>query len=125
LELLGKYVQSVVRAGPVEDAPAIISSVLMFESKVGKRAPKPELAAKSGATSGIALLVALAVASAVAYFWEYSVDQQVWTAGPQTAQAHSSILGLTPGKVYYFRFRTLLRAGTLTNYSQVVSFMVK
>jgi hypothetical protein len=52
LELLGKYVQSVVRAGPVEDAPATITHVLMFESAVGRRASKLKIEAREGTTSG-------------------------------------------------------------------------
>jgi hypothetical protein len=124
LELLGKYVQSVVRAGPIEDAPAIISNVLMHESNVGRRSPKPELDARQGPTSGIVRLIALAVASAAAYFWEYSVDQQTWMAGVHTAQARCTIAGLVPGKLYYFRFRALRRDGGTTDSSQTVSFMV-
>ena len=122
--LLGKYVQSVVRAGPAEDAPAIISNVLMFESNIGRRAPKPELDARQGTTSGIVQLIALARASVVVYFWEYSLDQQSWTAGAHTAQARSSIAGLLPGKVYYFRFHALMRDGVMTDSSQIVSFLV-
>ena len=124
-EMLGKYVQGIVRAGPIEDAAAIISSVLMYVSNVGKRPPKPELQAKQGAISTTVLLIALAVESAMVYTWEYSLDQQAWTAVPQTAQARTSITGLTPGKVYYFRFRVFKRDGTTTDASQVVSFMVK
>jgi hypothetical protein len=125
LELLGKYVQSVVRAGPVEDAPAIIRNVLMFESNLGRRAPKPELEAREGTTSGNVRLIALAVASAAAYFWEYSLDQESWTAYAQTAQAHSTLAGLTPGKVYYFRFRALRREGVMTDASSIVRLMVR
>jgi hypothetical protein len=125
LEMLGKYVQSVVRAGSVEDAPAIISRVLMFESNVGRRAAKPELEAREGTASGIVRLIARAVASAVAYFWEYSLDQETWTAGAQTAQAHSSLAGLTPGKTYYFRFRALRREGVMTDAALSVSFLVQ
>jgi hypothetical protein len=124
-ELLGKYVQSVVRAGPVEDAPAIISNVLMFESAVGKRAPKPELEAREGMASGNVQLMARAVASAVAYFWEYSEDQKTWTAGAHTAQARSTLAGLSPDKVYAFRFRVLRRDGVMTEASKAVSLRVK
>jgi hypothetical protein len=123
-ELLSKYVQSVLRAGPIEDMPALLSAVLMYESNVGKRGPKPALEAKQGPMSGIALLLALAVPSAVAYFWEYSFDQLVWSAVKPTAQARASIPGLTPGKVYWFRFHTLTRDNVLSDVSQVVSFMV-
>jgi len=123
-ELLSKYVQSIVRAGPIEDAPATISSVLMFESNIGKRPPKPPLAAKQGAASGLVLLIALAVPSATMYFWEHSVDQVTWTALKPTAQASTSVAGLTPGKVYYFRFHTFTRDNETTDLSQVVSLMV-
>jgi hypothetical protein len=125
LELLGKVVQSVVRAGPVEDAPAIISNVLMYESNVGRRSPKPELAAREGATSGEVQLIALAVASAAVYHWEYSLDQETWTAGAPTTQARSTITGLRPGQVYYFRFRVFKREGLMTEASSTVSFMVR
>ncbi len=121
---LGGYVESVLRAGAAEDAPAILSNVLMYQSNVGQRSPKPELEAKQGAVSGLVRLIALAVPSAALYFWEYSVDQVAWSAGAQSAQAHASVAGLTPGKVYYFRFRVFKRDGTTTSDSQVVRLMV-
>lgn len=123
-ELLGKYVQTVVRAGPIEDAPAIISSVLMFESNLGKRPPKAELAARHGETTGTAVLTALAVLSAVAYFWEYSLDQTSWVSAGPTGQAQRTLTGLTPGAAYYFRFRALKRDGSMTNDSQIVRLIV-
>lgn len=125
LEMLGRYVQRVVRSGPVEDAPAVIGSVLMFESSVGKRAPKPELEAREDTTPGDVRLLARAVGSAVAYFWEYSLDQETWTAGAPTAQAHTTFLGLTSGEVYSFRFRALMRDGGMTGASSIVRFKVK
>lgn len=122
--LLAKYAQGVLRAGAIEDAAAIIANILMYESKVGKRAPKPALEAKRGATSGLVRLIALAVPSAVLYYWESSLDQTTWVAGPQTAQAHALFPGLTPGKVYYFRFRVFTRKGVMMDPSQAVSLMV-
>jgi hypothetical protein len=123
-ELLSKYVQRVLRAGPIEDMPALLSAVLMYESNVGARPPKPELEAKQGPMSGIVLLIALAVPSAVTYFWEYSVDQVTWSAIHPTAQAKTTLAALTPGKVYYFRFHAFTRDNVMTDLSQVVSFMV-
>ncbi len=122
---LGGYVESVLRAGPIEDAPAILGNVLMYMSNVGQRPSKPALEVRDGATSGVAKLIALAVASAVAYYWEVSLDQATWSVGTQSAQAHGTLTGLTPGKLYYFRFRALLRDNSMTSYSQVVSFMVR
>jgi hypothetical protein len=123
-ELLGKYVQSIVRAGPIEDAPAIISSVLMYESAVGKRPPKPPLEARQGTTSGAVLLIALAMAGARVYYWESSLDQQSWTAAGQSPGTRFTVAGLAPGKVYFFRFRAFTRDGEMTEYSPVVSLMV-
>ncbi len=40
------YVEGALLAGPIEAAPAILAEILMYESKVGLRAPKPELQAK-------------------------------------------------------------------------------
>jgi hypothetical protein len=124
LELLGKYVQSVVRAGPVEDAPAIISSVLMYESNLGKRPPKPPIEARRGETSGAVLLIALAVAGARVYYWESSFDQQSWTVAGQSPGTRFTAAGLTPGKLHYFRFRAFKRDGEMSEYSPVISLMV-
>jgi hypothetical protein len=124
-EQLGKYVQSVVRAGAAEDAAALIASVLMYESKVGQRSPKPELAVKDTVTSGLVRLVALAIAGAVTYYWEVSVDQASWSAGAQSAKAQATIGGLTPGKEYYFRVHAFLRNGTTTSPSVTVSRLVR
>jgi hypothetical protein len=125
LALLAKVVESVVRASPVEDARAIITSVLMFESNVGRRASKPELAVRDGATSGVVQLIALAVASAAAYHWEYSLDQETWTVGAQTAQSRSTIAGLRAGQMYSFRVRVLKREGFVTDASSMVRFIVR
>jgi hypothetical protein len=123
-EMLGKYVQSILRASPIEDVPALIASVLMYASNVGQRPPKQELEVKRGTMSGMVRLIALAVASAVSYHWEFSLDQLSWSPGGPTAQADTRITGLTPGKMYYFRFHVFTRENVTTEPSQVVSFMV-
>ncbi len=117
--------QRVVRAGAISDAPAIISGVLMYVSNVGQRKPKPELAATEGPTSGTARAAALAVLGATAYFWELGSDPQTFAVTATTSQAHTVLSGLVPGKLYYLRFRALRRDGTMTSYSQVISFMIK
>ena len=125
LELLGKVVQSVVRAGPIEEAPALISNVLMYESNLGKRSSKPELAVRDSSISGTVQLIALAVASAASYSWEYSLDQETWTVGAQTAQARSTIAGLRLGQLHYFRVRALKRDGLITEPASIVRLMVR
>ncbi len=123
--VLGAYLDGVLRTLPVEDVAAIIASLLLQESKAGAKPPKPPLAVKDGDGTGIVVLAALAVFHAMRYEWETSVDQVTWTAAPATAQAHTTLTGLTPAKTYYFRFRCFLRDNTTTDYSQVISHIVR
>ena len=120
-----KYVERTLRKGASNEVQGVLANLGLSESRVGMRSPKPELEVREGATSTIALLIALAVDKAVSYTWEYSSDKLTWTISGQTGQADTMISGLTPGKVYYFRFRVLLRDRTVTDPSQVVEFMVK
>jgi hypothetical protein len=61
----------------------------------------------------------------VKYEWELSLDQQSWSLAAETAQAHATVLGLTPGKTYYFRFRCFMRDNTKSDPSHAVSHMVR
>jgi hypothetical protein len=123
--VLGKYADRVLRALSVEEGRTVIANLLLHESKVGHRSPKAELKADAGPTSGLVLLKALAVLHAVSYYWELSVDRTNWSEGARSAQAHAQIAGLTPGKLYHFRFRCLLRDGTMTDPSHVFEFIVR
>jgi hypothetical protein len=42
----------------------------------------------------------------------------------RTGGTRVTVTGLTPGKLYYFRFRVFLRGDTTTDYLQTVSFTV-
>ena len=103
------------------DAVAVILSLGLSVKKVATRT-KPELAAKYTGFSSAVLLVALAIEKAGAYFWEHSLDQKTWTAASETTIGKTTIVGLTPGQVYYFRFRALTNKGK-SDYSQVVSLI--
>jgi hypothetical protein len=65
------------------------------------------------------------VASAASYSWEYSLDQETWTVGAQTAQARSTIAGLRLGQLYYFRVRALKRDGLITEPASIVRLIVR
>lgn len=121
--LLVKYVQSVLRNSPIEDVPPVLVNILMYESKVGQRKPKQPLAAKQGAVPGSVSLVALAILGALTYGWEWSLDETNWQS-TTTGQAHVTLTGLTPEKVYYFRVRAFLRDNTTSAYTQTVHIMV-
>jgi hypothetical protein len=116
-------VQSVISANATpETAADMVASAFMFLKKVTKPT-KAELRALSTDVSGQVELDAKAVAHSATYYWEFSLDQVNWSVVPETMQASTIISGLTPGKVYYFRFRALTRKGK-RDYSQPVSLMV-
>lgn len=121
LDVLVAYVRQKVKAeaaDPADAATRILSAGLSIRKK--GNAPKPVLAAKHGDLSGEIVLVARAVAKAATYYWEVSSDQTTWVSAPQTMRADTMISGLTPGEVYYFRFRAFSRKG-LTDYTDVVA----
>ena len=121
---LVNYVQVTVRkqAGDAATATAMIHSVGL---SVRKRTPvkKPPFAAKYGPVSGVVVLVALAAVKNAMYWYEYSLDQKTWSSVPQIMKSKVTIAGLTPGSVYYFRFRAQGRKG-MGDYSQIVSLMM-
>ncbi len=118
-------IQQVADTLPHDGAAELITSMMLTVSKRGSvHAPKPELAVKQGALPGTVNLVALALGRKVMYAFEYSLDQKSWTAVPNVQVAHTTVTGLTPGQVYYFRFSALVK-NTPRPYSQIVSFLVK
>ena len=117
------YLQTVLDLMTVADALALIELVNMRARRY-TRPNKAELAASPGDTSGAVDLVAKAVAHYATYYWEMSSDQKSWSSLPETTKSFTSVAGLTPGQTYYFRLRTLTRAGK-SDYSQVVSLLAR
>jgi hypothetical protein len=104
-------------------AAGIITSAGMLIKKVTVQ-DKPELALYQGATTGTARARAKSRGRGVTYWWEFSSDQKTWSSASATRVANTSFANLTPGTLYYFRFQALTKAG-LSDWSQIVSFMVK
>lgn len=117
---LKAFVQSVADADLL-NAQSIIESSGMSVAKKPLRT-KPDLAATVGKVPTTATLSAKALKSKVAYQWQMSVDQKTWTDLPGTVKATTSVANLTPGTIYYFRFRTLTVAG-LSDWSTVASLI--
>jgi len=122
LEHLKAYVQSVADATPAT-AEATIQSSGMSVKKPGTHT-KTDLEATDGSVSGTAHLVAKAAGSRASYEWQSSTDQKTWANQPSTLQAKTNVTGLTPATLYYFRVRSVTKAGE-GNWSQVVSLVVK
>ncbi len=116
-------VQAVAESKPTpEDAAACIAGAGLRVKRVTRR-NKPPVRAGYGPNSGSVWLYLLRVAPVAMYFWQFSLDQKSWTDAPETMKAKLLVTGLTPGLVYYFRFRAHTRKGPV-DYSQVVSLMV-
>jgi hypothetical protein len=111
---LAKYARLALRALPIEETPPILAGVLMAQSHQGQHKPKPPIDAVHGAVSGLMIVTVLAIAHALHYTFEWSLDQQNWSSLTQ-GKTRAIIDGLTPGKVYWFRVRALLRNGTTTD----------
>jgi hypothetical protein len=124
LNTLVVNVQATVNTAGV-DAAGAIAMILStgLSIKKARVVNKPPLAARHGKVSGDVRLIARAVAKSAVYFWSYSMDQNSWTNVPETMKSGTTISGLTPGQVYYFRFQARTRKG-LGDYSDVVKLVM-
>jgi hypothetical protein len=122
LKHLRDFVQGVCESD-IDNAAAIAESAGMRLKKV-KKLVKAAFSVVQGRVSGSVVCSVKASGIPTTYYWFYSLDQKSWTSAPDTMTSKVTISGLTPGQLYYFRFRTLNRKG-LTDLSQVVSFLVK
>ncbi len=109
-----RSVTKILRALSPDQVPPILAAILLYESKLGQRPPKPPLEAQDpkAGPSGTVLLVALAVAGALYYEYDWSTDQINWTLGGRLGQTRFTIAGLTPAKQYWFRVTAFMRDGT-------------
>jgi hypothetical protein len=117
-------VQATVKTAPVDAAGAaamILSTGLSI--KKARVVNKPPLAARHGKISGDARLAARSAGRSAVYFWSYSLDQKSWVSVTETLVAKTTVSGLSPGQVYYFRFQVRTRKG-LSDYVDAVKLMV-
>jgi hypothetical protein len=119
---LKALVQATANADPANAQSIIESSGFDVVKRVIK--PKPPLQAKQGKVPGVAGLYAKSVKGALIYQWQMSLDQKVWSDIPWSRRASTTVSGLTPATVYYFRFRVLSAAGT-SDWSVVVSHIAQ
>jgi hypothetical protein len=113
-------VQAAADASP-EKAAAIING---SGFTVTKRAPrvKAPIRVRYGKVPGVLIVEAKSVGRKASYYWQMSIDQAKWSDLPTTMVAKTLVQGLTPTTVYYFRVRTLTRAG-LSDWSMAASII--
>jgi hypothetical protein len=121
LDVLAMYVQT--RAGErMLDSEAIVASAGMSI----KRFPgpgKPAFVVKQGKLSGSVKLVVRDSGRNRTFYWQYSSDGATWIDMEDTVVAHAELSGLTPARLYSFRYRRRTSKG-LEDWSQVYTLFV-
>jgi hypothetical protein len=114
--------QAAADADPERAAAIIVNAGF----RVSKRAPKvkPPIAVRYGKVPGLAVLDAKAAARKATYLWSMSTDQKVWVDLPQTLVHKTTVSGLTAATMYYFRVRTLTKAG-MSEWSMVANYVAQ
>src|SRR5262249_12616076 len=120
MALLMVYAEVQANANP-EEGEAIIEGAGFY---VVKRVivPKPDLAVKYGLVTSQARICAKAKKGRNAYHCQITTTQTTWNHAPSPVYASTSVSGLTPALIYYFRYRTLSADG-LSEWSAPVSFI--
>jgi hypothetical protein len=101
------------------ESRAVIESAGMYVAKQYTRHTAP-IAVRYGKVPGIVFVVAKSAGRRATYHWQMSTNQADWIDLPDTVVAKTSVEGLTAATFYYFRVRTLTRAG-LSEWSMVAS----
>jgi len=114
------YVQGIADANPASAEAIILSAGMNVKSKGGKK--KVEFTATHGSVSGVVNLATAVAESGASYEWQQSPDGVNWTNLPVTRKVKATVTNLTPGTLYYFRTRPVLRSGE-GNWSQFVKII--
>jgi hypothetical protein len=122
LKLIASGVQRIADQFPADVAVAIITGAGFDVARVGAK-NKAQLKVTQGRGPGIADLLAKSRGRQQSYLWQYSLDGKRWIDVDPTTACKTTIPGLTPALLYFFRFRCRGPKG-LSDWSQVVSFRV-
>jgi hypothetical protein len=115
------FVQGLADTSPSQAASIIEGAG--FRVRVVTVRHKPDLEIVQGPTPGTVVARAKARGPRTTYWFQFSTDQKTWSTTPPTRKSSTVISGLTPVSTYYFRYQAL--TDTLSDWSQVVSFIVK
>ena len=121
LMTLRAYVQNVADENPVAAAEIVAKAGMSVKNARGPA--KGGFVVKQGAVSGTVHLWAKAERTRASYDWEYGTDESSWTRVDSTVRADTVLKGLTPALGYFFRYRSVTKAG-VGDWSQVLSLFV-
>lgn len=117
------WIQGQANVLPPDQATTLITTAGFSVVKAASRPTKNEGPANTK-VSGTVLLELVRVAGALLYFWQMSTDQKTWSPALETERIKATLAGLTPGQLYYFRFRSYVRGKGYTGYSQTFPLIV-
>jgi hypothetical protein len=120
LQALCSFVQGLAEQSPDGGAAIIANAGMSVKNATGP--VKSGFVVKQGSVSGTARMIARAEGTRASYEWQYSLDGDTWLSLESTVQASQGVSGLVPSKVYFFRYRSVTKAGT-GDWSQVVSLL--
>lgn len=120
---LQAYVQILADAASNEEGAIMIITASGFDLKMHGVREKPEISVKYGKLSGSVVVIAKAVKGSKSNEWEISDNGTVWTGLPSTTKSRTTVTGLTPGALKYFRHRPVTKAGE-GNWTQTVSILI-
>jgi hypothetical protein len=118
IRMLCAFVQNIADADLALGPTIILSAGLSIKKR--PMWTKPSFAARYGDVPGKVVLDVRSVGRRASYHWQISTNQTDWTDLPETVESSTSVDGLTPATVYYFRYRTVTRRG-LSDWGMVLS----
>jgi hypothetical protein len=121
LRALKVYVETVANERG-DDREVVVASAGMSIKQV--RGPKkPLFSARQLARSGSVQLVVVHPGRPATFYWQRSLDGQTWLDVEDTVVASTPIHGLTPGVLYWFRYRVRTSQG-LSDWSDAITLLV-
>jgi hypothetical protein len=122
LQTLRDYVQAVADAHRSNAASIVESAGMNVKRSSGHG--RATFKARKGPNPGSVVLFGKREKGRASYEWQYSLDGVNWLTGAWTVKASALLSGLEEGKRYFFRFRSVTRAG-MGAFGQVLAFVVQ
>jgi len=120
LRALRNDVQTIADANPTKAEAIIISASMATKKAITHNKQKDSV--KNSVEEGCVDLIAEGKGP---HEWRMSVDNSTWTPLPSSMISKTTVSDLTPGSVYYFQNRQMLRNDVKTEWSQSIKIRVK
>ena len=120
LKVLQAHVQSMANACPSTEA-AVLIELAGMSVKNALGPSKATFVVKPGRTADSAHAYARAAPTRASYDWQWSTDGERWVSIPSTVRADAELRGLEAATLYWFRYRSVTKAG-ISDWSDAVTY---